>query len=174
MARTPERRTGNNCASGPKTIHRLSPTSTPWFGRDRPHRKARRRRHASVRAGHPLGARARLRAERGPRQRIGRAILRGARLREDRAGYLVATPGTAISLGRRTARCGNSIGLIRISRSRSAAALREQRSAPSIDHLDLASVVKVSQAVSGEIVLEKLIDPLMRSRSSTPARSAAC
>jgi len=32
-----------------------------------------------------------------------------------------------------------------------------------VEHLDLATVVKVSQAVSGEIVLEKLIDTLMRS-----------
>ncbi|MDB6157503.1 MAG: histidine kinase [Gammaproteobacteria bacterium] len=31
-----------------------------------------------------------------------------------------------------------------------------------LEHLDLATVVKVSQAVSGEIVLEKLIDTLMR------------
>ncbi|MEA2958826.1 MAG: hypothetical protein QOJ58_4370, partial [Alphaproteobacteria bacterium] len=31
-----------------------------------------------------------------------------------------------------------------------------------VEHLDLASVIKVSQAVSGEIVLEKLIDTLMR------------
>jgi len=31
-----------------------------------------------------------------------------------------------------------------------------------IDHLDLATVIKVSQAVSGEIVLEKLLDTLMR------------
>ena len=31
-----------------------------------------------------------------------------------------------------------------------------------VDHLDLATVIKVSQAVSGEIVLEKLIDTLMR------------
>jgi PAS domain S-box-containing protein len=31
-----------------------------------------------------------------------------------------------------------------------------------IEHLDLATVVKVSQAVSGEIVLEKLLDTLMR------------
>lgn len=34
--------------------------------------------------------------------------------------------------------------------------------AASIEHLDLATVVKVSQAVSGEMVLEKLIDALMR------------
>jgi PAS domain S-box-containing protein len=32
----------------------------------------------------------------------------------------------------------------------------------SIEHLDLATVIKVSQAVSGEMVLEKLIDTLMR------------
>ena len=31
-----------------------------------------------------------------------------------------------------------------------------------VEHLDLATVIKVSQAVSGEIVLEKLIDMLMR------------
>ena len=31
-----------------------------------------------------------------------------------------------------------------------------------VEHLDLATVVKVSQAVSGEIVQEKLIDALMR------------
>jgi PAS domain S-box-containing protein len=34
-------------------------------------------------------------------------------------------------------------------------------SAP-IEHLDLATVIKVSQAVSGEIVLEKMLDTLMR------------
>jgi hypothetical protein len=32
----------------------------------------------------------------------------------------------------------------------------------SVEHLDLATVVKVSQAISGEIVLEKLLDTLMR------------
>jgi PAS domain S-box-containing protein len=34
--------------------------------------------------------------------------------------------------------------------------------AASVEHLDLTTVIKVSQAVSGEIVLEKLIDTLMR------------
>ncbi|MBV8640740.1 MAG: GAF domain-containing protein, partial [Verrucomicrobia bacterium] len=44
----------------------------------------------------------------------------------------------------------------------------EQASGPtttigtSVEHLDLATVIKVSQAVSGEIVLEKLINTLMR------------
>src|SRR6202030_3196830 len=32
----------------------------------------------------------------------------------------------------------------------------------SVEHLDLATVIKVSQAVSGEIVLESLIETLMR------------
>ena len=48
--------------------------------------------------------------------------------------------------------------------------LREEESVPGptstigtpVEHLDLATVIKVSQAVSGEIVLEKLIDTLMR------------
>jgi len=48
--------------------------------------------------------------------------------------------------------------------------LREQEPAPAptstigttVEHLDLATVIKVSQAVSGEIVLETLIDTLMR------------
>ena len=48
--------------------------------------------------------------------------------------------------------------------------LREEKPAASptgtiealVEHLDLATVIKVSQAVSGEIVLEKLIDTLMR------------
>src|SRR5260370_41214343 len=31
-----------------------------------------------------------------------------------------------------------------------------------VDHLDLTTFIKVSQAVSGEIVLEKLIDTLLR------------
>src|SRR6202012_1843756 len=31
-----------------------------------------------------------------------------------------------------------------------------------VEHLDLATVMKVSQAVSGEIVLEKLLDTVMR------------
>jgi GAF domain-containing protein len=48
--------------------------------------------------------------------------------------------------------------------------LRPEESAPGpastigtpVEHLDLTTVIKVSQAVSGEIVLEKLIDIVMR------------
>src|SRR4051794_3041431 len=34
--------------------------------------------------------------------------------------------------------------------------------ADTVEHLDLATVIKVSEAISGEIVLEKLLDTLMR------------
>ena len=40
--------------------------------------------------------------------------------------------------------------------------MRQPRSLTPVEHLDLATVIKVSEAVSGEIVLEKLIDTLMR------------
>src|SRR6202011_812795 len=48
--------------------------------------------------------------------------------------------------------------------------LREQASVPApastieapVEHLDLATVIKVSHAISGEIVLDKLINKLMR------------
>jgi PAS domain S-box-containing protein len=48
--------------------------------------------------------------------------------------------------------------------------LREEEPAPAltstigapVEHLDLATVIKVSQAISGEIVLQRLIDTLMR------------
>src|SRR5262249_14318926 len=48
--------------------------------------------------------------------------------------------------------------------------LRQEASVPAptstieapVEHLDLATVIKVSQAVSGEVVLEKLLDTLMR------------
>ncbi len=39
---------------------------------------------------------------------------------------------------------------------------RSSTIATSVEHLDLATVIKVSQTVSGEIVLERLIDTLMR------------
>ena len=41
-----------------------------------------------------------------------------------------------------------------------------------VEHLDLATVIKVSQAVSGEIVLEKLIDTLMRTAHRAGGRRA--
>jgi hypothetical protein len=43
-----------------------------------------------------------------------------------------------------------------------------------VEQLELATVLKVSQAVSGEIVLDKLVTPCCARRSSTPVRTAAC
>ena len=43
-----------------------------------------------------------------------------------------------------------------------------------VEHLDLATVIKVSQAVSGEIVLEKLIEVLMRTGDRTGGGRARC
>ena len=66
---------------------------------------------APLRTGHPLGPRQRLCPQRGARQRTGRALLRGAWLREDRPCLSAGTPATAICVGEPMARCGNSIEL---------------------------------------------------------------
>ncbi|WP_407175452.1 AAA family ATPase [Bradyrhizobium sp. STM 3562] len=49
-----------------------------------------------------------------------------------------------------------------LSEEGAARALTVTRIGAPVEHLDLATVIKVSQAISGEIVLEKLIDTLMR------------
>ena len=72
------------------------------------------------------------------------------------------THGEAISDGEPTERCGSSNSSIR--------RLRQEERAPGptgtieapVEQLDLATVIEVSQALSGEMVLEKLIDRLMR------------
>ena len=71
-------------------------------------------------------------------------------------------PGTAICVGVPTARCGNSISIYphlcpeeRVADSRST--ISEH-----IEHLELATVLKALQAVSGEIVLERVIETLLR------------
>jgi hypothetical protein len=43
-----------------------------------------------------------------------------------------------------------------------------------VEQLDVGAVITAAQAVSGEIVLDRLIETLMRSRSKTPARNGAC
>ena len=43
-----------------------------------------------------------------------------------------------------------------------------------VEHLDLATVIKVSQAISGEIVLEKLIDILMRTAIEHAGAQRVC
>ena len=71
-------------------------------------------------------------------------------------------PRTAICAGEPTARCGNSTSCIRTSGTEEPAPGPTSTIGAPVEHLDLATVIKVSQAVSGEIVLEKLIDTLMR------------
>ena len=131
-------------------------------GRDRPPRRARRRRNASVRAGHSIGSRARLRPERRarptswPRDSTRRAASRRsphAYLRNARHCYL---------------RWG-ALGKVRQLEQRYPQ-LREKAAPTSptatigtpVEQLDVGTVVKASQAVSGEIELGKLIETLMR------------
>ena len=76
--------------------------------------------------------------------------------------YICETPATAMFAGEPTGRCGNSIGSIRYLRENEPVPGRISTIGAPVEHLDLATVVKVSQAVSGEIVLEKLIETLLR------------
>ena len=75
---------------------------------------------------------------------------------------ICGTPATATCVGEPTARCGNSTSCIRTSGRKSRRPAPTSTIGAPVEHLDLATVIKVSQAVSGEIVLEKLIDTLMR------------
>ena len=70
--------------------------------------------------------------------------------------------GTATCVGERTERFDNSSSSIRSSEADEPIADATTTIHTPVDHLDLATVIKVSEAVSGEIVLEKLIDTLMR------------
>ena len=71
---------------------------------------------------------------------------------------ICGTPDTAISVGEPTARCGNSTRYIRTSGKEEPPPGPTSTIGAPVDQLDLATVIKVSQAVSGEIVLEKLLD----------------
>ena len=100
--------------------------------------------------------------ERGNRQRAGRALLRGARLREDCDCLPAGCAELLPAVGELTGKFGNSISCIRISGETGRSPIEQPRCSTPVDQLDLATVIKVSEAVSGEIVLEKLIDTLMR------------
>ena len=67
----------------------------------------------------------------------------------------------AISAGARSVRCGSSSSSIRISamlRSR----ISHRHHWRAVEQLDVGTVLKAAQAVSGEIVLDKLIKKLLR------------
>ena len=70
--------------------------------------------------------------------------------------------GTATFVGERTARFASLTSFIRSSDPTDAMSDSTATIQTPVEHLDLATVIKVSEAVSGEIVLEKLIDTLMR------------
>ena len=71
-------------------------------------------------------------------------------------------PATATCGGALTERLDSSSSSIRTSARTSRFPEPTTTIHAPVDHLDLATVIKVSEAVSGEIVLEKLIDTLMR------------
>ena len=91
-----------------------------------------------------------------PRASMRRGGSRGSRM------YICGMPGTATSVGEPMARYGNSISSIRSSGRKSRSPGPTGTIGAPVEHLDLATVIKVSQAVSGEIVLDRLIDTLMR------------
>ena len=75
---------------------------------------------------------------------------------------IYATLATATSAGEPTARCGQLEEMYPHLRAEEPAPGRTSTIATRVEHLDLATVIKVSQAISGEIILEKLLDTLMR------------
>ena len=75
--------------------------------------------------------------------------------------YLRKRPARLSPLGSRRQGAATRPALSAAETGRAPARADRHDRAP-VEHLDLATVIKVSQAVSGEIVLEKLIDTLMR------------
>ena len=122
-------RTTDSSRSGRRIARRISRTAPRWSAPRSPASKAATLdADAPLRTGHPLGPRKRLCPQRGARQRARRALLRGARLREDRACCICETPGTATCAGEPMARCGNSMSCIRTSGRKSQRPVRRARS----------------------------------------------
>ena len=95
--------------------------------------------------------------------RVGRAVLCGAWLRERSRMLYLAKARHCYRDGEPTARCGNSMSCIRTCREKEPSTrLASGTIGAPVEHLDLATVLKVSQAVSGEMVLDKLLETLMR------------
>ena len=112
----------------------------------------RARCRASLRAGHPFGPRQRLGPQRGDRLRNApRASTRRVASRPI-AMPICRTPATAICAGEPMEKCGNSTRCTQTSGPNGARAGPTGKIEAPIDQLDLATVVKVSQAISSEIV----------------------
>ena len=143
----------------------LSPTfarqARAGVGRDRAHRRARPRRHAPLRAGHPIRPRRmvscrtrpsptsspRISTRRAASRRFADAYLRNARYCYLRWG----AEGKVQQLDR----------LHPHLRETPIEASPTTTIGASLEQLDAGAVIKASQAVSGEIVLDRLIETLM-------------
>ena len=129
--------------------------------RNRSDRRQDPGRREALRRGDPFGTHERVCPQRGGRERSSRALLRGARPRKGCDGLPEGCTVLLPALG-----CGRKGSTTRatVSATRGGPPMSDPTTtihAP-VDHLDSATVIKVSEAVSGEIVLEKLIDTLMR------------
>ena len=162
MARAPDGAPRNNCASGPKPTRRLSPTSTPWCrprspaSKDatstrcdctsRPFNRLARTASSRTKAlAHEVAAR--FYAARGF-ETIAQAYLRNARYCYLRWG----AEGKVRQLEQLHPQ---------LREEATHAACRPLSFGAPVAQLDLGAVVKASQAVSGEIVLDRLIETLM-------------
>ena len=109
-----------------------------------------------------FGSRQRPRPQRSARQRTGRPLLRARGFEDKRAGlHLRQRAHVLLALGSRRQRCATRRHVSAAQRGARAPGPTSTIGAP-VEQLDLATVIKVSQAVSGEIELEKLVDTLLR------------
>ena len=129
---------------------------------DRSYRRPRAGGGTAIRGVDPVGPGIRVRADRGDRRRMCGPVLRGARHSNRRSVLSDERTRLLPALGRRRQGASTRRNDIRTcGRTNPRSAQRSTIGAP-VEQLDLATVLKVSEAVSGEIVLEKLIDTLLR------------
>jgi hypothetical protein len=124
-------------------------------------RGARSRRDAPLRAGHSVGAPQRLRSQRGTGDRACRTVLHHARIRQDAKAYLQDAVYGYLQWG--------ADGKVRQLDEMHPHLQKERRRADptrtmetTVEQLDLAAVLSVLEAVSGEIDTEALISTVMR------------
>ena len=121
----------------------------------------RARCRAPLRTGDFLGPRQRLHSQRGTQPRACRPVLRGAWVREDCPDLFAGCPLRLSALGRRRQGAATRRNSIPSSGRKSQRPRQPSTIGAPVEHLDLATVIKASQAVSGEIVLDRLMETLM-------------
>ena len=161
VARTPDGAPGTTARVGRKLSTDFRRQTRPGVGRDRPPRRARRSMpcvctsRPSDRPARTASCRTRAWPTRWPRGSTRRAASRRS------PTPICGTRGTAIFAGAPRERSDSSNSSIRTSASiRSQASPTATIGAPA-EQLDVGAVIKASQAVSGEIVLDRLIETLM-------------